>query len=218
MAENGPEIRQIPLQKMALFAYIIGDPVTGTCALVDPASEVDRILATVAEMGYRVTHLINTHGHGDHVCGNREVIKKTGAKLWIHRADAPLLRHFVNRMFSRIAGGRPSPAPDVLVEDGDTIGVGAVSLSVLHTPGHTRGGICLYTPGHVFTGDTLFTGAVGATFLPGTSHETLIRGIRERLFPLPDDTIVWPGHDYGKTPFSTILKEKTENPFLRVSP
>ena len=111
-------------------------------------------------------------------------------------------------------GFTPSPSADVLLEDGDIISFGDKGLTVLHTPGHSPGGICLYVEDNLFTGDTLFVGAVGRTDLPGGSMETLLRSIKDRILPLPDETIVWPGHDYGGSPTSTIALEKRHNPYI----
>jgi len=111
-------------------------------------------------------------------------------------------------------GFTPSPSADVLLEDGDTISFGNSELTVLHTPGHSPGGICLYVENNLFTGDTLFVGAVGRTDLPGGSMETLLRSIKDRILSLPDETIIWPGHDYGRSPKSTIALEKSHNPYI----
>jgi hydroxyacylglutathione hydrolase len=112
-------------------------------------------------------------------------------------------------------GAEKSPYPDIIVNDGDVITVGNISLKVIHTPGHTLGGISLYSPGYVFTGDTLFVEAVGRTDFPGGSWPALRHSIIERLFALPDDTKVMPGHNYGRMPSSTIGYEKEHNPYLR---
>ena len=209
------QLKQIRLAKMANFCYLIGDKGSKTCALIDPAFETDRILAEVDNMGYRVTHIINTHGHSDHTAGNDAIKAHTGAKLLIHAKDAGRLGKVLHRTFSRIIGGKGSPEADVLLQDNDVIQIGAVRLKVLHTPGHTAGGICLYSEGHIFTGDTLFVGAVGRTDLPGGSMKQLLNTIHEKIYTLPGDTVVWPGHDYGPTPSSTVQREKDTNPFTR---
>jgi hydroxyacylglutathione hydrolase len=209
------ELKQIRLAKMANFCYLIGDEGSKTCALIDPAFETDRILAEVDNMGYRVTHIINTHGHSDHTAGNDAIKTHTGAKLLIHAQDAGRLGKMLHRTFSRIIGGKGSPEADVLLQDNDVIQIGAVHLKVLHTPGHTAGGICLYSEGHILTGDTLFVGAVGRTDLPGGSMKLLVNSIHEKIYTLPGDTVVWPGHDYGPTPCSTVQREKDTNPFTR---
>ena len=103
---------------------------------------------------------------------------------------------------------------DRQVRDGDRLPVGQVEFTVLHTPGHTPGGICLYTPGHLFTGDTLFVDNAGRTDLPGSSLQQLVDSIQHKILPLPDDTIIWPGHDYGDTPTSTLAQQKSDNPYI----
>lgn len=140
--------------------------------------------------------------------------KKTGAKIVIHEADAGMLTS-TPAMILAMFRAKASPAADILVRDGDTIEAGRVKLKVLHTPGHTPGGISLYTDGFVFTGDTLFVEAVGRTDLPGGSWKILEQSIRERLYTLPDDTVVLPGHNYGRMPTSTIGSEKRNNPYVR---
>ena len=208
-------VKQIKLSKMDTFCYLVGDKKTKTCALIDPAFDTRRILNIAGQMGFEVTHVINTHCHSDHTAGNKAVIAATGAKLLIHAVDAERLSTVLNSAFSRVLGGRSSPNPDVLFQDNDVITIGASSLKTIHTPGHTPGGICLYVEGHVFTGDTLFVEAVGRTDLPGGSSGQLLRSIREKIYTLPGATIVWPGHDYGPTPSSTVADEMRNNLFTR---
>ncbi len=205
-------VRQIRVGMMATFCYIVGDEPSKTCAVLDPAFEVKKILKETESLGYKLTHVINTHGHLDHTRGNAQIIAATDAKLLIHELDAKKLKKILIRTFSRLLGGKGSPLPDRLLKDGDMIDIGETSLKVIHTPGHTMGGICLYTEGNLFTGDTLFVGAVGRTDLRGGSMLLLIQSIKEKLYTLPDDTIVWPGHDYGVTKNSTIAYEKKTNP------
>ncbi|MEW6078007.1 MAG: MBL fold metallo-hydrolase [Thermodesulfobacteriota bacterium] len=207
------DIRQIKLSRMDTFCYLVGDEAVKTCALIDPAFDTDKIVRMVKAAGYTVACVINTHGHADHCAGNAAVIKATGAKLMIHENDADRLKGVVSGVFSAALGGRPSPRPDKLLRHKDDIAVGGIKLTALHTPGHTPGGICLYTPGHVFTGDTLFVGAVGRTDMPGGSTRTLLASIKDQIYTLPGDTIVWPGHDYGETPSSTVARERATNPF-----
>ena len=206
-------IEQIPVGRMANFCYRIED--AGDCALIDPAFDTDTILAAVSTKNLRVSCIINTHGHPDHTAGNAAVAAATGAPLLIHEADAHRVGKVLHKAFSRILGGRGSPGADRVLREGDTITVGDTRLAVLHTPGHTPGSICLFLPGHLFTGDTLFAGAVGRTDLPGGSAKTLRQSIIEKLYRLPDDTRVWPGHDYGPTPWTTIGRERETNPFTR---
>jgi glyoxylase-like metal-dependent hydrolase (beta-lactamase superfamily II) len=208
-------IEQIKLSKMATFCYLVGDEASGNAALIDPAFDVPRIVDMATRAGYTITHVINTHHHADHSAGNAEVIRRTHARLSIHAQDAAALTKIAGKAFARMLGGKGSPPPDRRLADGDRLRIGTVELRVLHTPGHTPGSICLHAPGHIFTGDTLFVGAVGRTDLPGGSARKLISSIRKKIYTLPEDTIVWPGHDYGERPSSTIFYEKNHNPYTR---
>ena len=207
------DVKQIYLPRMANFCYLVGDEQTRTCGVIDPAFDAKKILGEAGAANYTITHIINTHGHADHVSANADIITATGASLCIHEADASQVAGILNRSLSRILGGKGSPGADCLLRDDDVVTIGNTKLRIIHTPGHTPGSICIYADGHLFTGDTLFVGAVGRTDLPGGSTATLLSSIRDKLYTLPDDTIVWPGHDYGDSPSSTIGREKAENPF-----
>jgi len=199
---------------MAVFAYLVGDQITGDALVIDPAADVKGIIAEAKKNNLHINYIVNTHGHVDHISGNTEMQKETGAKIIVHGDDAIMLTD-TPAMILRMFGAKASPPADILVKDGDTISVGNVELKVIHTPGHSPGGISLYTPGYVFTGDTLFVEAVGRTDLPGGSWQTMFKAIKEKLFCLPDDTKVMPGHNYGRMPTSTIGHEKTCNPFVQ---
>ena len=199
---------------MAVFAYIVGDKDSKSGLVIDPAAEIDRILAEAEKNGIEIKYIVNTHGHVDHISGNADMKRKTGAKIIIHEADADMLVS-TPAMVLNMFRAKNSPAADITVKDGDIIRVGSIGLTVFHTPGHTPGGISLYTDGYVFTGDTLFVESVGRTDLPGASWETMAKAIREKLLTLPDDTVVLPGHNYGRMQTSTIGHEKKHNPFLR---
>lgn len=200
---------------MANFCYLIGDETSKTCALVDPAFETGRILDEANRLGYKINYIINTHGHSDHTAGNMAIKSATGAKVLIHERDAKRLGKVMHNTFSRLLGGKGSPDPDVLLQGSDRIQIGMIDLEVLHTPGHTPGSMCLYTDGHIFTGDTLFVGAVGRTDLPGGSAKQLLASIQKKIYTLLGDTIIWPGHDYGPYPSSTVEREKNTNPFTK---
>ncbi len=208
-------IQQVKLSKMATFCYLVIDHTTRTCALIDPACDTGQLIEMAADQGLQITHVINTHNHSDHTAGNAAIVAATGAKIYIHRLDAAALGKLVNRGFSRLMGGKGSPPPDVLLEDKDTIKIGTVTLTVIHTPGHTPGGICLYGDNHLFTGDTLFVGSAGRTDLPGGKRRQLETSIETRICTLPGETIIWPGHDYGPTPSSTVAQELQSNPFMQ---
>jgi len=208
------KVHQVLQSRMDVFAYVVYDSQSGDCIVIDPSCSPGKVLKVVGESSLTVKAVVNTHGHADHTCGNHYIVKETGAPLYIHKDDASLLAKFSSKMFSKALGGKGSPVPDFFVDDNDEIEGGTVKLKVIHTPGHTAGGICLYDGNNLFTGDTLFTGDVGRTDLPGGSFEQLKNSIKEKLFALPDDTLVWPGHNYGSEIFSTIGKEKRTNPYL----
>ncbi len=207
--------KQTEVGKFAVFAYLIGDEEIKEGLFIDPADDIDELLYEAKSKSIKkIKYIVNTHAHVDHIMGNSEMVKKTGAKIIIHEKDAEILTRtpiYLLEMFQ----AKPSPPADILVRDGDIIELGSIRLKVLHTPGHSPGGICLYMDGMVFTGDTLFVGSVGRTDFPNSSWTQLERSIREKLFVLPDDTVVYPGHNYGPTPTSTIRFEKRHNPFVR---
>ncbi len=207
-------IDQIEIGGFQIFCYILGDEKTGEGIVVDPGGPANAILRRARDKGVReIKYIVNTHMHVDHTAGNKAMKDATGAPIAIHEADANgLLRQ--NAAMLAMFDAEESPRADVLLKDGDRINFGNESVEVIHTPGHSLGGICLYFPGYVITGDTLFVGGVGRTDLPGGSTEVLRASIRDRLFVLPDSTIVLPGHNYGMTPTSTIGREKVENLFV----
>ncbi|MEJ5375743.1 MAG: MBL fold metallo-hydrolase [bacterium] len=206
-------IRQFLVSQMAVFAYLVGDLESAEAVVIDPAAGSDEILAEADRLGVKISKIINTHGHVDHVMGNARMKQLTGAPILIHEADASWMHQQPASMF-QMFGGTPSPPADMTLRDGDLIRAGGIQLQVIHTPGHSPGGICLYMPHAVFTGDTLFVGGVGRTDLPGGSWKVLLDSIQRRLFSLPGDTVVYPGHHYGPSPTSTIQRERDTNPYL----
>jgi glyoxylase-like metal-dependent hydrolase (beta-lactamase superfamily II) len=146
--------------------------------------------------------------------GNAEMVKKTGAQIIVHEEDATFLTRTPSDLLMMFRA-KPSPPADIHVKEGDIIQVGKIGLKVIHTPGHSPGGMSLYIDGKVFTGDSLFVGSVGRTDFPGSSWGVLEASIRNKLYILPGDTIIYPGHNYGPTPSSTIQYEKRHNPFVR---
>ncbi|MGC9360616.1 MAG: MBL fold metallo-hydrolase, partial [Anaerolineae bacterium] len=178
----------------------------------DPGGEAKRIMGRIAALGIEIEMVVLTHFHFDHVLAAQEVAECFNAPIAIHRADAAWLKA-PPPFFARFAPQPPSLEADELLEEGDLLSVGEGRIQVLHTPGHSPGGISLWSEkdGFVLTGDALFAGGVGRTDLPGSNPQELIRGIRSRLLVLPDETVVYPGHGSA----STIGSERTGNPWLR---
>jgi len=207
-------LKQFEVGRMAVFAYLLGSDSKGEGLVIDPADDIDGILAIAERQKITIRYILNTHAHVDHIMGNEEMKKKTQARIIIHEEDAPLLARTPRSMLAMF-GGRPSPPADLTVKDGDLIQVGDLTLKVLHTPGHSSGGMCLQGEHEVFTGDTLFVGGVGRTDLPGGSRALMLHSIQTKLLTLPDETIVYPGHNYGPVPTSTIKNERLHNPYIK---
>jgi len=192
--------------------YLIGCKKTKMAAVIDPGGEekVDLILDILEKNNFGLKYIINTHGHIDHINGNNLLKAKTKALLLIHRLDTDMLVD-ANKNFSSFMGKEIySPSADKLLEEGDEISLGTLNLIVIHTPGHTPGGISLVLNNIVFTGDTLFAGGIGRTDLPGGSYQDLMKSIKEKLLILGDDKIIYPGHG----PDSTIGEERKTNPYI----
>ena len=206
---------QIEVGHHAVFAYLIGDPDTGEATVVDPADDVDDLIALAQENNLKIKYILNTHGHVDHVMGNAEMKEKTGAKIIIHEAEAGYLEK-IGYFWLDMFNARKSPPADEVLKDGDVYRVGNIEWEVFHTPGHTPGGICLYhsASGTCLTGDTLFVDSVGRTDGPRASWPQLYESIKQKLLVLPDDTRIYPGHNYGISPSSTIGHERVHNPFV----
>jgi glyoxylase-like metal-dependent hydrolase (beta-lactamase superfamily II) len=208
-------VKQYEVGNFSVFCYLIGDEETKEGLLIDPADDAEMLISEAKSNGLsKIKYIVNTHSHVDHIMGNAEMVKKTGAKIIIHEEDAPFLTRTPSDLLEMFRAA-PSPPADLQVKDGDMIQMGKLGLKVLHTPGHSPGGMSLYVDGMVFTGDSLFVGSVGRTDFPGSSWDELEASIRKKLYVLPGDTVVFPGHNYGPTPTSTIQYEKRHNPFVR---
>lgn len=204
-------LKTLEVGPLGTNCYLLGCEETKEGAVIDPGAEGERILAAAREAGIKIAYIINTHGHIDHIGANGIIKESTGAPVLIHKDDAPYLTE-PGRNLSLFMGSRDkSPEADCFLEEGDTINIGrTITLTVIHTPGHTPGGICLKGEGFIFTGDTLFAGSIGRTDLPGGSYNQLINAIKEKLFVLDDDLKIYPGHG----PSSTIGAERVDNPFF----
>lgn len=208
------KVDQYIVGSMAVCCYVVSCPETKKAVIIDPGGDEQRLVQAVDEQQLDVQYIIATHGHPDHVCGIRPLKQSFGATLIMHEEDDDFFNMANNKAFFGMLGLEESPPADMRVRDGDSISFGTVRLQVIHTPGHTPGGICLYGAPHLFTGDSLFVGGIGRTDFPGGSHAQLISSITSRLMVLPADTVVWPGHGYGGSR-STIGDERSTNPYLR---
>lgn len=203
-------LESLPTGPLQVNCYLIGCETSKKAAVVDPGGDVPEILRLLKEHHLKLQMVINTHGHFDHIGGNRQLLEATGAELVIHQADRPLLKQAAAHAANFGLQAETSPEPSRELLGGETLEVGDLRLKVLHTPGHSPGGICLYWQDQLIVGDTLFAGSVGRTDLPGGDHQTLIDSINRELLVLPDNTQVHPGHG----PSTSIGREKYYNPFL----
>jgi hydroxyacylglutathione hydrolase len=192
--------------------YILGDEETREAVVIDPGGDEDEILDTLNHNQLQLKLIIDTHGHFDHVDANRPLKDATGAQIAIHEADAQmLLKPSAEAMFFTGNRLRLSEA-DILLKEGDILTFGQYRLKVLHTPGHTPGGISLLLEDHtyVYVGDPLFAGSIGRTDFPGGSFDALINAVKTKIFPLGDNYSVYPGHG----PVTTVGQERKYNPFF----
>ncbi len=203
-------IKEMAVGPIMANCFILGCETSKEAVVIDPGDDVDRILISLAESKLTVKYIINTHGHFDHTGGNRKLKAATGAQLLIHEMDVPMLSQIAASAAAWGLYAEDSPPPDRTLKDGDSITCGTIRLQVLHTPGHSPGGISLYTDDMVFVGDTLFAGSIGRTDLPGGNYDTLIGMIQKKLFPLGDKVAVYAGHG----PATTIGRERRYNPFV----
>lgn len=194
MTKKGLEVVQIPAGEMKNFAYLVYCPHSGDAIAVDPSFGAAALLTEVERRGANLQLVLNTHGHNDHLAGNKEVLAATGARLAAHplavaEADLPLA-------------------------EGTIVTLGNTAIEILYTPGHHPGHVCLHLPGALLTGDTLFVTRVGRADLAGSDPAALYHSLL-RLADFPGETLVYPGHDYGPQPVSTIAYERQHNPFMR---
>jgi glyoxylase-like metal-dependent hydrolase (beta-lactamase superfamily II) len=213
VSQNAIYLKQMELGPMQNFIYLVGDPVTRHCVVIDPAWEIDTIVDTAAADGMTITGALVTHTHQDHVGGSleswgmpgripgiEELLGRVKAKVYVHKAEREFLRGFGSDL--------------VKVDNHDTLPVGRLTLTFMHTPGHTPGSQCFLVDGRLISGDTLFIGSCGRTDLPGSDPKEMYYSLTQRLGALPDDTILLPGHNYGGEA-STIGREKRQNQFMQ---
>jgi len=184
---------------------------TQRAAVFDPGAEADEIIAEIERGGLKLCWLVNTHGHLDHIAENHIIKSRFNVPLLIHPLDRPMLTDSAKNLSLYTGNAMVSPDADATLEEGNTLEVGEEVLQILHVPGHTPGSLVFYRPGILIAGDTLFAGGVGRTDFPGGSDKQLYANIRTKLYTLPEDTVVYPGHG----PTTTIGEEKRTNPFVR---
>ncbi len=199
-------IKRLVVGSLSANCYIVGGEEAGEGMVIDPGGHAAEINQAITDSGLKISIIVLTHGHSDHIAALRDIQDRTGAEVAIHVEDADFLE--TSSQFG-ISYRTPHP-PDRLLHEGDTIDIGGMSFTVLHTPGHTPGSICLLSGNKVFTGDTIFHKGIGTTLMPGSSRRQLLESIRTRLMALPDDTIVYPGH--GRE--TTIGAERRDNPYV----
>ena len=201
----------VPVGPLETNSYIAVCNQTKEAVIIDPGFDIEYIRAQIDQCAASVSAILLTHGHFDHCSALGGITEIFSAPVYMHRDDIPYVAEAQNH--SRMYGiSVPHvPLPDRFIDDDDTITFGECTLRVIHTPGHTPGGVCFYTPDILFAGDTLFSESVGRTDLPGGSFEAISTSIKEKLYTLPDDTVVYPGHGLA----TTIGKEKNSNPYVK---
>jgi len=209
-------VKMLTLGPLYTNCYIVSCSETKEALIIDPGFEekkdADKVLKEVKQQGLHVKYIVNTHGHPDHIGGNRIIKEATNALILVHEYDAPMLTDAARELPRLFGLHMMSPPADKTLHEGALIQAGKTTLRVLHTPGHSKGSISLLGDNAIFTGDTLFAGSIGRYDLPGASYKEIIRSIK-RLATLPEKIKVYPGHG----PTTTIAKEKNSNPFLQMN-
>lgn len=204
-------LERIPAGIYAVNCYIIGDEATNKAAVIDPGGDVDRIIKLLEDNELKLEYIILTHAHGDHIGGVEELKERTGVFVYMHEDDLYMLRDSNANQSAAIGGPIVEAETDKFVNDGDILELGELKLSIIHTPGHTKGGISIQVDKFIFTGDTLFANSIGRSDLEGGNEEQIMDSIKNKLFVLDEDLIVLPGHGSA----TTIKIEKTTNPYVR---
>jgi glyoxylase-like metal-dependent hydrolase (beta-lactamase superfamily II) len=211
------QIETLIVGPLQVCCYLVYDEETKEGVVIDPGDSDPEILRRISTLNLKITYILGTHGHPDHIVGVDFLRKALKAPFLLHKDDDRFFQEPENFLTFKVWGFPENPRADALLKDGETLTFGGINLQVIHTPGHSPGSVCLYEKerGVLFTGDTLFVEAIGRADLPGGSYKLMLKSIQERLLVLPEETKVYPGHDYGPSPVSTIGHEKRFNPFLQ---
>ena len=209
-----PKVVTLTNGAFAENCYLVGDPDSGEAAIVDPGEDVRLFTARLRHEGWTLGAVWLTHAHVDHVAGVAALRGQVDAPVFLHPADRPLYDGVPEQAAMFGLDASPLPPPDHAFAEGESVSVGGCSFRVIHTPGHSPGGVCLVGHGVAFVGDTLFAGSVGRTDLPGGDLKALLESIHLKLFVLPDDTVIYSGHG----PATSIAAEKRNNPFVKLVP
>lgn len=204
------EFKRLPLGIYQANCYILHDDKTKEAAVIDPGGDFPELKSYIESNGLSVKYIIVTHGHGDHIGALRELKDYSKAIICVHKEDHEMLGSKSKNYSEVVACTGVEMSADRLLEDGDVLELGETKLKIIHTPGHSRGGICVYCEGNLFSGDTLFAGSIGRTDLTGGSFDEIIASIKSKILILPENTAVYPGHGSS----TTISIEKKMNPFL----
>lgn len=204
------KIYKFTLGNFAVNNYLVHGDGSSKALLIDAGDEPEVILKKIDALKLELVYLINTHGHGDHIAGNETILHKTGAKLLVPELDNDYLTDPARNLSALFGFELTSPAAYRLLREGEIVELDTLRFQVLHTPGHTPGHISLFCDGHAFVGDVIFQGSIGRTDLPFASGPQLIETIRNKIYTLPENTVLYPGHG----PNTTVREEKHTNPFV----
>ncbi len=204
--------RTLEIMPFGTNCYLVGSNQTRDGMVIDPAGDGARIMSNIGELGLNIGLVVITHAHPDHIGAIRHIVGSTGASLAVHTTEGVILQRYIHSQpVGLVTDSKSHPVPDKLLNDSDSLVIGDLKFQVLHTPGHSAGGICIVGHGVVFSGDTLFSMSIGRTDGPGGDYNLLISNIKNKLLVLSDETVVLPGHG----PKTTIGRERRGNPFLR---
>ncbi|MBI5234829.1 MAG: MBL fold metallo-hydrolase [Deltaproteobacteria bacterium] len=205
-------LKTLTVGALEVNCYVLSDDSSKEAVIIDPGGDAQAIISVVKKNGFKVRWIVNTHGHFDHVGADEELRRVFNCPVAMHGVDVDMLLEAHEHGVIFGVKTEPQKRPDVILEDGSLINAGGITLRVIHTPGHTRGGVCLYDEagGRLFTGDTLFAGSVGRTDLDGGSFAVIMDSIRNKILPLGHAVKVYPGHGDA----TTIGKEEKTNPYI----